>query len=402
MLKKGNNETAKDQSGIVSLIVVSILAVVLGLVAVGFSKLMDRELRQSLDRELSAQAYYSAVAGLNDAVAYVFGGNPGFNSCNGWSNSSYFSNDLSGGSKIAKYSCITIDTNPDYLVYELKPDESVTFNINKPNMGRMYFGWEKDPINKPPPLGPGFVALGNTGQLPQESNPPSNATGLLEVGLYPIPNNCKGVPNTDACLAANSANYFLYPNANSNNSPGVAPYTIGDYSQASGPSGSNGKFVPGNCSTTNNFVVLGASPSTKRQCNAYIDNLQALSSNYYVRLTARYSPVIVTVQVTNGGGQSLGAIGNVQAVIDVTGQGTDVLQRIRARVALSHQVQVPAFGLQSMDSLCKGFDAQVSSPTAYNTITLDPNVQTFNTDSTCITPTSGGNISGLPTDQPSH
>lgn len=150
MFKKGNKKQGKKQSGLVSLIVVSILAVVLGLVAVGFSQLMDREARRALDNELSTQAYYAAISGLNDSRAYlkdcIESGQPtcDFSGCKNWPafGNQYFVTDLSNGSNIAKYSCVSIDTSPKDLVYTIPADHSVTFKINNPTMDRMYISWQ--------------------------------------------------------------------------------------------------------------------------------------------------------------------------------------------------------------------------------------------------------------------
>src|SRR5665213_517516 len=61
----------KDESGVVAIIVVMILVTILALIRVGFSKLMNREVRQALDRQLSVEAYYAAESGTNDAKSYL-------------------------------------------------------------------------------------------------------------------------------------------------------------------------------------------------------------------------------------------------------------------------------------------------------------------------------------------
>src|SRR4051812_31465613 len=62
---------AKNEDGLVALLVVGILIILLSLVTVAFTKLMGREARQSLDRVLSTQAYYAAESGINDARDYL-------------------------------------------------------------------------------------------------------------------------------------------------------------------------------------------------------------------------------------------------------------------------------------------------------------------------------------------
>ena len=359
----------------------------MGLVAVGFSKLMDRELRQSLDRELSSQAYFAALAGLNDARAYLANGGGALNGCSDWKTNAlaqqYFTDNLDGSGN-AKYTCVSIATNPNELIYTLKTDQSVTFSVSKPNMARMYFGWE----NNPKPAS--FVALGSTGTLPQESKPPlpSNATGLLEVGMYPIPAGFSGSADTNASLTSFARTYYMYPN-----SGGGAPGSV-DYS-------SNGNFVPGNCKTSNSNPVNG-STAAPRMCNTYISGLQGGggTNTYYVRLTARYAPIVVTIQAANNGGNSLSAIGNGQAVIDVTGQGTDVLQRIRARIDISKNFQAPSYAIQSMVALCKGFRMNIDSLGQYGDPSIDPGIP--NSDGACAVPSSGGPVGGSAGDLGPH
>jgi hypothetical protein len=384
MFIKRDKKPNLDQAGIVSLIVVVILAVVMGLVAVGFTKLMDRELRQSLDRELSTQAYYAALAGLDDARAYLADGGTAFNTCDGWKNTTngpqFFTSDLSG-SNISKYSCVTIDTNPDNLQYFIGRDQSVTFSITKPNLGNLYFGWQQNPS-------PGtFAPLGSLGHLPQESSAPANNAGLLETGLYPVPQSWPGAADTNAALNAAARTYYMYP-VGGTGTPGAVNYS------------SNGSFVPGNCKYPNSNPVTGSAGG--RMCNTLITGLNGTANTYYVRLTARYAPIVVTVQATNGGGTNAINLGGIQAVVDVTGQGTDVLQRIRARVALGNQYQTPNFGLQSMVAICKGFDVPLVSQGNYGNPSIDPNIQAFNTDSACTTPGSGGQVGSPAGDSSPH
>ncbi len=388
MLRK-TKKPKTDQSGLVSLIVVAILAVVLGLVAVGFSKLMDRELRQSLDRELSAQAFYSALAGLDDARAYLGAGGTGFDKCNSPpSLGQYFTSDLSGSSGIAKYSCVTIDTQPDNLVYQLGKDQSVTFQISKPNMGRMYFSWQNDQTPS------SFTPLGSLGSLPQESSITSQTGGLLEVNLYPIPNGFPGSSDTNATLSSLSRTYYMYPNGGSG-TPGCV-----SYSGSNCGSGSIGKggFVPGNCKIGNTFKV-GGSSANPQMCNSFISGINLSPTNFYVRITARYNPIDVTVQAATNGGQSLTQIPNAQAIVDVTGQGTDVLQRIRARIDIGNNFQTPLYGVQSMESICKGFDVSVTSPGTYGPSTSDSNISAnIDQNGVCdsIPSTGGTTTTGIP------
>lgn len=61
----------KDQRGAVSIIVVMVFMTVATLVTLGFSNIVRREQRQSLDRQLSGQAKLAAEAAVNDVIARI-------------------------------------------------------------------------------------------------------------------------------------------------------------------------------------------------------------------------------------------------------------------------------------------------------------------------------------------
>ena len=63
-----------QQNGFVSLIVAAILMVLLSLVTIGFSQFVQREQRESLDRQLSTQAFYAAETGVNDVRTAIANG----------------------------------------------------------------------------------------------------------------------------------------------------------------------------------------------------------------------------------------------------------------------------------------------------------------------------------------
>src|SRR5260370_15103164 len=76
------NMTKKRQAeaGIVSIMVTMITMIVISLIVLGFADIARNEQRNSLDDQLSTQAYYAAESGVNDAravmEAMVAAGNP--------------------------------------------------------------------------------------------------------------------------------------------------------------------------------------------------------------------------------------------------------------------------------------------------------------------------------------
>ncbi|HVS79136.1 MAG TPA: hypothetical protein VHD84_02515 [Candidatus Saccharimonadales bacterium] len=371
-----NKQKNTDESGVVSLLVVSVLAVVLALVSIGFSHLMDRELRQAEDRELSAQAYYAAEAGLNDARNYLQNSNTSFAGCATPASAGEFvsGGDLSNGGGAAKYSCVSVNTTPNQLVYALQAGQSVTFKVSLATMASMYFGWE----NQSYPNGP--QPLGSLGTLPREDQVNPNSTGVLRVGIYPIPTSLPGgVTNTNDYLSYLSRSYFMYPNS-------------GDGTAGSVSYSNNGSFVPGNCNVSRPIPINNPS-ATPRYCNSVLTGLSGSSNTYYVRLTAEYAPLNVSIQATNGGNSNPLSFSNVQGIVDVTGAGTDVLQRIQARIDLSNEYEAPSFGLQSMVAICKGFRVYVPDLGQYGNV-MPPDQSFNNSDGACAQPNGGGSISG--------
>ena len=55
------------ERGVVSIMVSIVLMAVMTLIVLGFSEIARRDQRQTLDRQLSNQAFYAAEIGVNDA-----------------------------------------------------------------------------------------------------------------------------------------------------------------------------------------------------------------------------------------------------------------------------------------------------------------------------------------------
>src|SRR4051812_1988899 len=68
MRKNSQPDLHTDARGVVSIIVTILIMLVLSLIILGFAQLVRREQRQSLDRQLSTQAFYAAETGVNDAI----------------------------------------------------------------------------------------------------------------------------------------------------------------------------------------------------------------------------------------------------------------------------------------------------------------------------------------------
>jgi hypothetical protein len=366
----------KEESGIVAILVVIVFTALLAIISLSFSHLMNREVRQALDRQLNLQSYYSAESGLNDAKVYLKA-NPNAAPSNGCAapsaspNPFVQSGDISGDA-VAKYSCIIINPKPKEILFDLQPGESKVFKIDVSNMSNMYFSWQnKQYTGAKQPLGP-FQSLPREDQLPSP-----DATGVLRTTLYGASRG--GVlANANAVLTAGAHNNFLYPDSGAG--------TVGTIGSSSSD---NGSFVHGNCNDSNH-PTLPYSSSTPMYCNSEITGLQGTSYSYYVRIMAVYAPLSVSVQISDNSNNSL-SIPNVEGIVDVTGTGNDVLSRIQARIPLSGLPFYPGYGIQSMMAVCKAFRVPADSLNRSGQPELD---SVPNSDNACEIPTNLGALSG--------
>jgi len=103
----------KRQVGFVSIIVAAVLMVLLSLITIGFSKIMQREQRQSIDRQLSAQAFYAAETAINDVKDKITlqGSVPAKAHCTvaDWGNGI-----IDPAEPDVQYTCLLIDPAPTY------------------------------------------------------------------------------------------------------------------------------------------------------------------------------------------------------------------------------------------------------------------------------------------------
>jgi Tfp pilus assembly protein PilX len=60
-----------NQDGMASILITILMMIVVSLVVLGFSQVTRTEQRESLNRQLSMQAFYAAESGINDAYSVI-------------------------------------------------------------------------------------------------------------------------------------------------------------------------------------------------------------------------------------------------------------------------------------------------------------------------------------------
>ena len=325
-----------DQSGLASLVIAILIVLVIVSLVLGFMQIIRREQRRTLDNQLSAQAYYAAETGVNDAITAI--------KKQGYTSNKTTCDPLlsatpaaltTGTNKLTtdgnvQYTCLLIDQAPPSAEYGMEVNKSYVLPLNSGggDINQLKFEW-KNKITNPQTLRPNstplFSSLSSWG----------NAMGVLRVDLMPASN----LNNT--VLVNLAKTFFLYPQKGGSGTPVYS--FLG-----------SGSIVAGSCSPGNGTGV--------HRCKANFTGLP--TGLIYARISALYAPFDVTITGNNASGTL--TFQNAQAVIDSTGKAADVSRRIQVRVPTS-SIDYPQNVITSMGSLCKKFEV-----TATSGLTADP------------------------------
>jgi hypothetical protein len=244
------------------------------------------------------------------------------------------------------------------------------------------------PVNK---NGSSYVAGGTC--VPQYAPAPCRITGT---SVYALHNYTATYPL--AGLGAGTRNYrltFRYTNHNEPGSPPwppTVPYQFNVQIDINGsrvvrnwklaaagstatiplnniPSGANISFT-----WDNNIFILPNNWDPNLQINSFTLNEVVTPpvapppvAYYYVKLTALYRDLVVSLQGTDVSGASV-SFNNAQATIDVTAKGNDVLKRLVSKSPLVPDYNFPQFALESMDTLCKRIRVEQLTATSYGAV----------------------------------
>ncbi len=328
-----------SEAGIASIMVTMVMMLIISLIVLGFAEIARREQRQSLDRELSTQAFYAAESGVNDALSalqvnstvgktncapYPFGGSP-YGSLLGPG-----SNQLSG--QATSYTCLLINPAPPFLKTSAGINQPTVVPIKTTSpINKMTISWQDTSngtnFSCPLPVGtfpPAAVAGAN--------NWPCDP-GMLRIDLVPADGNPGG--ELDATnLAKHTLTAFLEPE-----SGGAVP-TI-SYNPANPTN--TGLVQAGSCNSSNTYY-----------CQVTIQFNPVTPHTYYLQLRSIYNPNDVKITATDSGGTTLNLQG-AEALIDSTGKAQDELRRIQEFVSLTPTSALPAFAIQTTQGICKEF-----------------------------------------------
>lgn len=315
----------------VAIMVTLIMMIIISLLVLGFAQVSRHEQHNTLDNQLSSQAYYAAESGVNDAASAIrlkldAGKIPAKKKCNDTSNynfttSSQLSTDVS-------YSCVLIEPAPLELHYSIGSDPVVVPMESGSGQAFKTITVSWNPIKLPDgtyPANPLGGCLNSAGNLP-----PMAGSGAWACGYSML--RTEMVPTTvisRSSLLANSKVNFLEPVVSGS---GTATATAG------------GKVIGAKC-------VNSAKPT----CQVIFSSFTG--SQYYMRLSSIYGTANVTITASD----SFGPVGieGAQVDIDSTGNAHGVLRRVLVAVDLTdaNRIRLPSAALAVGDAICKRFAA---------------------------------------------
>ncbi len=320
-----------SERGMAALMVTTILLLVITLIIVGFSQVSRRNQRDTLDRQLSSQALYAAESGVNAAGAIirnnVANAQPVLEKtvCEGDVN--YPDIKLSGDE--VKVTCLLVEPEVPDLVFDGVSENNSTVIAVTPVTGtiqRVFITWR--PSGSTPNANSGCPAVSDA----LTSNLPVRASWQCGHGILRL--DMSGVPSGAESQQAKTV--FLYPHwqnatVDTSNAPVI---------NASDPSGG---LVKAHCSDNGD-----------PKCMATIF-FSSPVSQYYINARSLYKNSNLLVDGADASGTT--QTYKSQVKLDVTAKAVDVLKRIQVRIPVEEKKtsSIPAYGIETSESLCKRF-----------------------------------------------
>jgi len=333
-----STKLAQSQSGMVAIFITMLIIIIISLIVLGFAQISRRNQRNTLDTQLSTQAFYAADSGVNDAfnevqkkiVANVVP-LPGKTTCGDDINYNFNGSGKSTLSSGVTYTCVLINPTPPSLTYKIGAQGVVIPLISGSvsPLQTITLTWTPEVGQEAASIA-GCYAPANLGKFPNASGP--LAWGCKYAALH--------IELLDAAVLsraiwqANTITDVLEPINTATNTSMPAATT-------------DGQAWPATCTDV---------PLT---CRVTITGLAAAS--HYMRVSAIYRTTNLTITGTTATGPA--TFSGAQVKIDVTGKAQDVLRRILVSLDLSdaNSTVKSNAALSVADSVCKRFSVTTGS-----------------------------------------
>jgi hypothetical protein len=350
-----------DQSGFASVVIALTMVIVISLLTIGFAQLARREQQNSLNSQLSRQAFYAAETGINDVITLVKAGiiSDTGNACFSgfpitYAGKTYTGTGSTGTVSSASgvtYSCVTVSTK-NYAL-EKKPVAQDTawntiFSTNPAAapLSSLDIRWESTTAGK-------VLRAVNSGFTPTTGASAWNSPAVLQVSITPLVNTSRN------SLIDNTFTTYLYPSL-AGGPPSVAYNKTAGVTIVSSCTGS-----PYTCKATIRCLEI-ASTAAGGVCGSGGTS----GASYLVHILPYYDTSNIYIENAKsliGGSLTLNG---AQAVIDVTGAARQVLKRLQVHVDLGNFADMPNYGIEAQD-ICKRIK---TDPATTNFIGVNDNV----------------------------
>lgn len=340
---KRNTSLKTDQRGIASIVIVIIMIMIITLITLAMSRNATKEQRQTLDRQLSSQAFYAAESGVNDTIDYIRKNLSAAEDvlpkkktdCNGEPSLQDLSGNTEGqvgGDAVIKYTCILYDREPETLEFGNVSSSSSTVvpiqNGNGTGISSITISWDA-------PDSDNNFNCGVPPALPQSDNYPCSI-GMLRLELIDTSRlgTTAGTTDDRADLINNNFMALAYP-----------AVTGSPVSRIGNVGGAAGVFAGATCDAS----------ATPRKCSVTINNVGASGdARFYLRMKTLYRPSSsVVISALAEDGVTRVPFKGGQITIDSTGKANDVLRRIQVRVPVIPKFEESDYALKASESICK-------------------------------------------------
>jgi Tfp pilus assembly protein PilX len=329
--------------GFVSLFACIMISILLIIITVGLISIETVQLRKSEDAEQSLRAYYTAEAGIEDAVSKILSGTiaPGLddNVCN--ANTTY---DTTGA---AGWTCQEVTFSGAPAGNLAVPDQAMTVDPGKtvPAYSSILLEWDQSSDTNASRYNVNLAS-----GLPSEANYTANYSAApIELSIVQYPNTAFAATDPNLTLK----NALIVPTVGGG---GSVNYGAGNFA-------TNGPFQ-GNCQPDRAIGFGGK--ATTYNCYAILNGFNT-GYDYLFRIRSRYLPSSYQMTFYSGanGTGSVIPVTDGTATIDVTARAGVTYRRVLAKLPLTNGAAAGLnYVMYSDTNVCKDFNVINNVPQA--------------------------------------
>jgi Tfp pilus assembly protein PilV len=341
MRQSTQSKATDKEAGVVSLIVAMVMILVISLIVIGFTRVAVNNQRNTLDRQLSTQAFYAAESGVNSVITQIKAKQASDKPLAKQTNCAgvdYTHPALNG--EDVKVTCILVDDQAENLQLsadqqsaKVVPIHAVDRDGATQNIASLEFTWTLPTASDPLTDLAGCPGAAAPSTLPKTSTCPF---GFLRLDLYK-----PGGSMSATSMASSTASLVVRP--------------------------AQSASMPAAVNVGSAVLADAACDVGTKLCRVILSGGNVFGGpDLYARISTYYKNAeIVTIDANTASGTYFTG---AQAVIDVTAKAQDVLRRVRVRYPLVDYDKAASEGLSSAGPICKRYTVATNM-----FIGIDPN-----------------------------